>query len=126
MPGSADITPTPDEVAALIAVRTIDSGGEELGTFTSDTRPTDVQVEGLAVIAARDVMIGLSIEEDELPEELVEEARQLAAIRAAQAVLVSFYPETQGTGTTATYAAAYLAGVEGLATRLQYAPFRLG
>ena len=48
MAGTSDIVPTVDEVAALIAVRTIDSGGEQLGVFTSDTRPTDVQTQNLA------------------------------------------------------------------------------
>ena len=84
-----------------------------------------MQTQNLALIAAADVMIALGVEDGELPDEFIAEATQLAAIRCAQAVLVSFYPEAQATGPSATYAAAYLAGVQGLAERLHWSAFRL-
>ena len=125
MADSTDIAPTVDEVAALIATRTIEHHGDEVGTFTPDTRPTDLQASDLCAVAAGDVMIALGVEGDELSDEFVGEARQLAALRRAQLVLMSFYPETQTTGATATYAAAYLAGVEELAGRAHWSAFRL-
>lgn len=39
------LAPTVQDVAALIRSRTKDSNGNEIGNFTGDTRPTDVQVE---------------------------------------------------------------------------------
>jgi hypothetical protein len=41
----ADFTPTVDDVAALIRARTKDSNGNEVGTFTDDTRPTTAQCQ---------------------------------------------------------------------------------
>lgn len=44
------------EVAALLRARTKVQGGKELGTFTSATRPTDVEVEDLIDMASDEVL----------------------------------------------------------------------
>lgn len=41
----SDISPTVDAVAALIRARTKDSSGNEVGTFTDETRPTAAQAQ---------------------------------------------------------------------------------
>jgi len=82
--------PSVDDVAALLRARTKDASGNELGTFTSETRPTDAEVEqlitnGMGKVASR---VGW-----ELPEQTWEEARHLASLVAACEVEVSYRPE---------------------------------
>ena len=44
--GTIDITaPTIADVAAIIRARTKDSSGNELGVFTAETRPSDIQAQ---------------------------------------------------------------------------------
>lgn len=50
----SDYTPTLDEVGALIRDRTVDAGGNEVGTFTADTRPTDTEAESIISDAANE------------------------------------------------------------------------
>lgn len=45
MSTTVDYTPTIADVAALIRARTKDSNGNEVGTFTGATRPTDAQAQ---------------------------------------------------------------------------------
>lgn len=82
--------PTVDDVAALIRARTKDASGNEIGTFTDQTRPTDVEVEmlitnGCAKIAS---LVGW-----EFPADANAEAQHLAAIVAACEVELSYFPE---------------------------------
>ena len=82
--------PTVDEVAALLRARTKDASGNEVGTFTDMTRPTDAEVEmlitnGCAKIAS---LVGWDI-----PGDAQAEATHLAAIVAACEVETSYYPE---------------------------------
>lgn len=44
--------PTVDDIGALLRARTQDVNDEELGTFTTDTRPTDTEVERIIKQAA--------------------------------------------------------------------------
>jgi hypothetical protein len=46
-PDPALIRPTVDDVAALENTRTVGPNGQEIGTFTADTRPTAADVEKL-------------------------------------------------------------------------------
>ena len=39
------VSPTVDDVAAIIRARTKDSNGNEIGTFTDETRPTSAQAQ---------------------------------------------------------------------------------
>jgi len=123
----ADVTPSVDQVAALITSRTVDQYGNELGEFTDETRPTDVQVANLCVVAAGDALIALGVDAVELPVEFVDEVRQLAAVRCAALIQWSYFPEqaTAATSAAATFAAVYLAGVEELTERLRWSPLRL-
>jgi len=82
--------PTVDDVAALIRARTKDSSGNEVGTFTDKTRPTDPEVEqlitnGCAKIAA---LVGW-----DFPADAYYEAKHLAAIIAACECELSYFPE---------------------------------
>jgi hypothetical protein len=90
------VTPGVDDVALLCATRTIDSAANQLGTFTSDTRPTDAQAG--ALIAQATVMV-LAPLPDHLQTSLYERIRQAVALQAAILVETSFYREQANTGT---------------------------
>lgn len=82
--------PTVDDVAALIRARTKDASGNEIGTFTAATRPTDAEVEqlitnGCAKIAT---FVGWDV-----PADAQIEANHLAAIVTACEVEQSYWPE---------------------------------
>jgi hypothetical protein len=82
--------PTVDDVAALIRARTKDASGNELGTFTAATRPTDAEVEqlisnGCAKVAT---LVGWT-----LPGDAELEAKHLAALWTACEVEQSYWPE---------------------------------
>lgn len=117
-----DITPTVDVVGSLIAIRTIDANDVEQGTFTADTRPTDEQAADLCEVAARDTFLALGVEV--LDGALVDDAVQVAALRAAQLIELSYYPEQEARAVP-TLTAAYLAGVAALQERLHWSPVRL-
>jgi hypothetical protein len=48
----ATVDPTPENVAALLRARTKDTGGRELGEWTSETRPTLAQVQETLSLAS--------------------------------------------------------------------------
>jgi len=83
--------PTVSNVGALLRARTCDDNGNELGTFTSETRPTDTQVEELITRAAS-ITVGASIGYL-VPEPLWESARTVTSMLAAMLVEVGFFPE---------------------------------
>lgn len=81
--------PTVADVAALIRARTKDSNGNELGTFTDATRPTDVQCQEAidhAVILVHQKVGGVGSACSPL-------ARMCAAIGAAAEIELSYFPE---------------------------------
>jgi hypothetical protein len=92
----AKVTPTSDDVALLVATRTIDSASNELGQFTTDTRPTDAQVDALIQQALTMVLTPLP---DRLQESLYPRIREAVAVQAAILVETSFYREQANTGT---------------------------
>ena len=98
-------------MALLVGIRTIDEGGAELDEFTETTRPTLDQVDELCDLAARDVAMALG--NTVIPDELEAEATQVCALRAAQALELSFYPEASATPVE-QLTAQYLAGLEAL------------
>lgn len=120
-----EIVPDMEDVAALIAVRTIDvDTGAEANIFTSRTRPTAAQAQGLADVAARDVFLAIGVET--LPDELADDARQLAAIRTAALIQLSYYVDGSEASTSATtLATMYQNGVAALQERLHWTPVRL-
>ena len=82
--------PTVDDVAALIRARTKDASGNELGTFSDKTRPTDAEVEQLITNGCAKVasVVGWG-----LPADAEAEAMHLAAIWTACEVELSYWPE---------------------------------
>lgn len=86
----SDFTPTASQVADLIRARTVDTDGHEIGAFTSATRPTDTQVQGL--IGQATMLVGAKVGAD-LPVALRGYATHLAALRAAMLVEMSYWPE---------------------------------
>jgi hypothetical protein len=86
----SDYTPTIDDVGALLRARTKDSDGEEIGTFTPTTRPTDTEVETLIGQAAGYMSLFVG---DDTPQALWEEIGDVVSIRAAMTIELSYYPE---------------------------------
>lgn len=97
-PVTPEWVPTVEDVAAHLRARTRDSTGAEVGTFTDGTVPTDVQVKDMIDSALPYVLNGLQLAA--IPAVLIERARAMAAIKAAELVEVSYFPE-QDTGTVA-------------------------
>jgi hypothetical protein len=89
------LVPSVADVAALLRARTKDVNGDEVGTFTSATRPTSVQIAGLAVDAAADVQARLG---SSPPVGIEDAGRGAAAVLAAMTVELSFLPEQTQTG----------------------------
>ena len=86
----APARPSVDDVAALIRARTKTAGGDEIGTFTPETRPTDVQVQQLIILAEGDVLVQTG---SKLGQVSATEATSMIALRAACFVELSYWPE---------------------------------
>jgi hypothetical protein len=117
--------PDPDGVARLLAIRTVDDSGNEIGAWTDNTRPPAEQVFKLCRFAAEDLAARLGTAE--VPFELYDECRRAAALQAAALVLVSFYPEaaTGAGGQISTFTAMYLNAAGQLQDRVWRVPLRL-
>lgn len=82
-------TPNVADVAALIRARTKDSNGNEVGTFTADTRPNDLQAQEAiahAVLAVHQRVGAIS-------DPCADQARLCAAYGAAAEIELSYFPE---------------------------------
>lgn len=92
--------PSGEAVAALLHARTMDRDGNELGVFGDNTRPTGAQAAALAAQAAGDVAarIGYGL----LADPLSGLATNVAAIRAAMLIELSYFPE-QSAGDQSPY-----------------------
>lgn len=82
-------TPTVDDVAALIRARTKDNNGNELGTFTADTRPTEDQAQQ----AIDHQVTLLHSQVGYIGAECDEVATMAAAYGAAAEIELSYFPE---------------------------------
>ena len=87
--------PTITEVGALVRTRTKDPTGNELGTFTSATRPTTPEVETLIDAASDEVTTEVGTV---LPDSVVVFTRALIALRAAMLVELTYFPEQVAQG----------------------------
>jgi hypothetical protein len=87
--------PTIREVANEILSRTRDANGVLLGTFTSETTPTDEKVAEMIQQAADEVE---AVVDDDLPESVWDTARQVIAIRTAMQIELSFYSDQVESG----------------------------
>jgi hypothetical protein len=91
-------TPSVQDVARYLRARTRGPDGSEVGTFDSTTVPTDDQVEAIIDLAMPIVsgMLGL------VPATCEVGARSLAALKAAEMIEVSYFPEQLAPGGTVT------------------------
>jgi hypothetical protein len=90
--------PSVQDVAEIERARTKDKFGNELGTFTNDTRPTDDGVRGLIRQAADDVVM---LVDTDIPVEAYELASSVIAIGTAMLIELAYFPETIGTPNSA-------------------------
>lgn len=111
--------PSVDEVGHYLRARTTDRDGNEIGTFDSTTRPTEEQVETYIhdAIAEITTRVGSTF----FKEEFAITAANLAAIRAAMSVELSFYPEqiSEGQSSYNSLAELYDKGVMALARAIR-------
>lgn len=84
--------PSVDDVAQLLRARTKDSFGNESGTFTAETRPTAMQVDGHITTAMALVCTRLP-PLDEIAVDLLPAVAGVVAYRAALRVEKSYFPE---------------------------------
>lgn len=89
--------PSVQDVANLLRARTVSRNGGELGSFSSLTRPTDVEVSGLIDQAYNDVVNAIG-QITAVPSNQVDSVTTLIALGAAKKVELSYYPEQIGTG----------------------------
>lgn len=89
-PSTPTWRPTSDEVARLLRARTKDSTGSELGEWTTDTRPTLEEVEGLIDEAVGIVASSTGVE---IAEPCANGAQRLAALLTAALIELSYFPE---------------------------------
>jgi hypothetical protein len=82
-------------VARKIMSRTRDQYGKLLGTFSSATTPTDVQVSQIIVDVMPEVADSIG---DTIPDLLADDAANVAALRAAMQVELDFWPEQINSG----------------------------
>jgi hypothetical protein len=81
--------PTIADVAALIRARTKDSNGNEIGTFTPDTRPTDAQCTEAIVHAQQAIHNKVGA----LSDLCAPQAKLAATYGAAAEIELSYFPE---------------------------------
>lgn len=90
---TSDWTPDVAAVGEILRARTKDRNSREVGTFTSDTRPTDDQVTGHISRAVGDVF---SVIGKDIPADLWDDARYVAALGTAMQIELSYFPEQVG------------------------------
>jgi hypothetical protein len=90
-----DWSPTVADIGALLRARTVDDTEQEVGTFNDTTRPTEAQV--LSLIAMNSAVVGTRLgateETDLCTEELKGSATEMAALRTAMQIELSYFPE---------------------------------
>lgn len=90
---SVEPVPSVKDVGSLLHSRTTNAAGDELGTFTAETRPTADSVSDLIVVALGNVRAKL----DNTPCAAVfAELRSATALQAAMLVETSYFPEQVG------------------------------
>lgn len=95
---SSDYTPTLANVGNLLRARTRDDDGNELGTFTPNTTPTNAQATAI-IQEAVDEMEG-RIGSD-IPARLFKSATAVTVLMAAMNVELTYYPEQVSSGKSA-------------------------
>jgi len=87
--------PTVRNVGSKLMSRTKDQFGNLCGTFTTETTPTNDQVESVieGIITEIADVIG-----DKVPEELIDDAQNVTALRAAMQIELDFFSDQVNTG----------------------------
>lgn len=91
----SDWMPGLEQVGALLRARTRNTLGVEVGTFTSDTRPTDEQAQALIDQACEDLTSYLGAD---VPVCAQNTGKGVAAIGAACLIELSYFPEQINSG----------------------------
>jgi len=109
--------PTLADIGALMHARTLDTMGNEIGTFTDATRPTGEEVNRLILQAADDVMAGFDVD---IPQGAYRYAKQAIIYRTAMLIELGYWPEQINTGRSPypQYAAMFDAFMINLATAI--------
>ncbi len=94
MPAS-DFTPDVSSVGALLRARTRDTNGNEVGTFTEQTRPTGDQALSLIRTAVSDLASAVG---SDLDPQFHAAAQAVAVYRAAALIELAFFPEQVAAG----------------------------
>ena len=92
----SEFIPLADDVGSILRTRTKDTNGNEIGTFNGDTRPNGGQVARLILQGAGD--LALAVGSPDLPENLWDSARTVAAYRAACLIELTYFPEQVALG----------------------------
>jgi hypothetical protein len=106
-----EVTPTLGEVALLTHTRTLDEAGDEVGTFTPDTRPTDTEVQGVMAQAIQTV---LSVLPFEITEAAYPRVKQAVTLQTAIFIEYGFFREQAVAGSAAGFERAYNATMNGI------------
>jgi hypothetical protein len=112
--------PTVGDVARLLRARTKTSSGDELGTFTSETRPTDIEVADIVQMVEAYVTARLGVP---VPEQFVDAVRFMVTLKSAMDVELSYWPEQVRSDRSAyeQYAAQFTDGMTSLMTSIEEA-----
>lgn len=84
-----------ETVGSVLRARTRDTQGNEVGTFTAETRPTGDQVNSLIGNAVGDLASAVGAD---LPQPLWGQAAAAATYKAAMLVELSYFPEQVAQG----------------------------
>ena len=93
------VTPTVQEVARRLWARTKGKGGQTLGTFTADTRPTDVEAEEFITGSVDEVTSSCPT----LPESRWGLGKEAVVIRTCMKIELSYRPEQANDSESAYY-----------------------
>lgn len=96
-----DWTPAVADVGAVLRARTVDAVGNELGTFTDSTRPTDTEVTLLIGQAMTEVQAehgDPDVPADADPSQLYGVLKREATLTAAMQVELTYFPEQVAAG----------------------------
>lgn len=92
---TADIGPTVEGVGALLRARTRDENGNELGTFTDQTRPTAAEVAGMLEQGAAEVRAALPAD---VRDDLAPQIESLMALATALRIELAYFPDQVAAG----------------------------
>jgi hypothetical protein len=110
-PDPTAIKPTVDDIGKLCATRTIDTAGDQVGTFTSDTVPTDLEVSALIDVACDETLGQFPPNVDPVWWPAL---GRMVALRAAALVEIGYYREQALAGPGSTHLSQYAAELQAL------------